>query len=201
MDDRDAFELAAPESTDAVGSYMRAIEICFRLLGADFTSNEGRHFSLALLFVDWMKGKPLAVLIRSRLGYLRRVGKKFTLAVEIRNVLKDVEQYARFEGPLFLACYADVLNEAVPSGLDRDKTQDIAMMMELGVSRVTEVSMMSLGLSRTSVVALSEHIVGDNLTPAESLEWIASHDIGALDLPALVVAEVLDASRRRANAS
>lgn len=197
VDDRDVLELAAPESTDAVSSYRRAIEICFRLLGADFTSNEARHFSLALLFVDWMKGKPLAVLIGNRLRYLRRAGKKFTLAVEIRNVLRDVEQYARFEGPLFLACYADVLNEAIPSGLEHDKIHDIAMMMELGVSRVTEVSMMSLGLSRTSVVALSEHIVGDNLTPAESLEWIASHDIGAFDLPALVVAEVLDTSRRR----
>ncbi|MFZ4892864.1 hypothetical protein ACL9RL_00280 [Plantibacter sp. Mn2098] len=198
-DHRDSFELVAPESLDAVSSYMRAIAICFRLLGADFTQNEARHFSLALLFVEWMKGKPLAVLIGSRLRYLRKAGKDFTLAVEIRNVLRDVEQYARFEGPLFLACYADVLNEAIPSGAEHDDTRDIAMMMELDVSRGTEVSMMSLGLSRTSVVALSEHIVGDDLTPAESLAWIASHDVRALDLPALVVAEILDVSRRRAN--
>ncbi|MGX1703410.1 DEAD/DEAH box helicase [Microbacterium sp. NPDC055357] len=195
---RDAFELPPPESYDAVDAYLRAIAICFRFLGADFTQNEGRQFALALLFVEWMKGRPLAVLISSRLRYLRRAGRKHTLAVEIRSVLKDVEQYARFEGPLFLACYADVLNEAIPSESKHEETRDIAMMMELGVSRVTEVSMMSLGLSRTSVVALSEHIIKDDLTPEQSLEWIASHDIGAYDLPALVVAEIANMTRRRA---
>jgi hypothetical protein len=196
---REEFELAAPESRDSVDSYVRAISICSRVLGADFTEIDGRHFSLALLFVEWMKGRPLAVLIASRLRYLRRVNKSFTLAVEIRSVLKDVEQYARFEGPLFLACYADVLDEALPAATERDETRDIAMMMELGVSRVTEVSMMSLGLSRTSAVALSEHIVSDDLTPEGSLAWIVSRDIRALDLPALVVAEVLHAARRRAS--
>ena len=60
---RDAFELPPPESYDAVDAYMRAIAVCFRFLGADFTQNEGRQFALALLFVEWMKGRPLAVLI------------------------------------------------------------------------------------------------------------------------------------------
>ncbi|GAA2841667.1 helicase-like protein [Leucobacter komagatae] len=196
---RDEFELAPPESYDALNSYIRAIQICFTFLGADFTSNEGRHYSLALLFVEWMRGRPLAVLIASRLSYLRRNGKKHSLPVEIRNVLKDVEQYARFEGPLFLACYSDVLNEAIPPDPGAEGSRDIAMMMELGVSRITEVSMMSLGLSRTSVVALSEHIVGDNLSPAECLEWISSRKIESLDLPVLVIEEVLNALHKRAN--
>ncbi|SMQ61607.1 Helicase conserved C-terminal domain-containing protein [Plantibacter sp. VKM Ac-1784] len=194
---RDEFDLAAPESTDAVDSYIRAIAICFRFLGADFTDVDGRHFSLALLFVEWMRGRPLAVLIASRIRYLRRARKEFTLAVEIRSVLKDVEQYARFEGPLFLACYADILNEALPQDVNGTETPDIAMMMELGVSRVTEVSMMSLGISRTSVVALSEHIVSDDLTPEQSVEWITSRDIAAFDLPTLVVAEIVQVARRR----
>lgn len=193
---RDLLELDAPESTDAVQSYIRAIDTCFQHLGADFTDNGGRHFALALLFVQWMRGQPLAVLIASRLAYLRRVGRKFSLPVEIRSVLKDVEQYARFEGPLYLACYADVLNEALPSGDNSSASQDIAMMMELGVSRVTEVSMMSLGLSRTSVVALAELVVADALTPAEALHWIVSHDVAAFDLPALVIAEIREVALR-----
>lgn len=197
--DREQLELAAPESRDAVESYIRAIATCYRVLGADFTDNDGRHFSLALLFVEWMKGKPLAVLITSRIRYLIRARKRVNLPSEIRKVLKDVEQYARFEGPLFLACYADVLNEAIPPSSEHDEARDIAMMMELGVSRVTEVSMMSLGLSRTSVVALSEYIVPDDLTPELSLAWIASRDIAALDLPALVVAEIQDVAGRRLN--
>lgn len=195
---RDRFELPPPESVAAVDAYKRAIATCAKFLGAKFGDNEGRQTALAILFVDWMKGRPLAFLISNRLRYLRRKGRTFTLAGEIRSVLTDVEQYARFQGPLFLACYADLLDEAIPPDHGSEAPRDIAMMMELGVSRMTEVSMMSLGLSRTSVVALSEYITRDELTPEQALEWIASRDISAYDLPALVVAEVTKVARRRA---
>ena len=38
---------------------------------------------------------------------------------------------------------------------------DIAMLLELGVNRVTELSLMALGLSRSTAVALSEFIIAD----------------------------------------
>ncbi|MCK8468275.1 DEAD/DEAH box helicase [Microbacterium sp. KSW4-16] len=196
--DRDRFELPPPESSHSVDAFRQAIAICNKFLGANFGDHEGRQTALAILFVDWMKGRPLALLISNRLRYLKRKGKKFTLPSEIRSVLTDVEQYARFQGPLFLACYADVLDEAIPATDQPDSPRDIAMMMELGVSRVTEVSMMSLGLSRTTVVALSEYITRDDLSPEQALDWIASRDISAYDLPALIVAEVTKVVRRRA---
>lgn len=195
--DRGRFELPPPESFDAVDAYKQAIGVCTKFLGAKFGDNEGRQTALAILFVDWMKGRPLALLISSRLRYLRRKNKKFTLPSEIRSVLTDVEQYARFQGPLFLACYADVLDEALPPHDETEAPRDIAMMMELGVSRVTEMSMMSLGLSRTTVVALSDYITADSLSPEQALDWIASHDVSALDLPALIVAEVTKVVNRR----
>jgi plasmid stabilization system protein ParE len=185
----EAFQLAPPESDNALQSYINAIDIIDRMLGGGFTALPARQFSLALLFVAWMRGKPLSLLISSRLNYLRSAGRAFKLPAEIRQVLTDVEQYARFQGPLYLACYADVLAVVSPND-DGEQRPDIAMMMELGVSRTTELSMMSLGMSRTSAVALSEHIIEDHLDPEGCVAWIQTHDLEALGLPALVVLEI-----------
>lgn len=193
---KESFELAPPESNDALDSYIRALSIINEYLGGGFTAVPGRHFSLALLFVDWMRGRPLSLLIANRLSYMRRSGRQFKLPNEIRQVLTDVEQFARFQGPLYLACYADTLATAMPTN---ESLPDIAMMMELGVSRTTELSMMSIGMSRTSAVALSEHIIEDELDPVECIAWIEDHDLEAIGLPALVVAEItraVDRSRR-----
>jgi hypothetical protein len=183
-------ELPPAESENAVTAYRAILDTINTHLGGDFTENHGRQFSLSILFVDWMRGLPLSHLIKNRLSYYERRGIKYTLPTEIRNVLTDVEKYARFQGPRYLACYVDTLAAARPSQ-DADAARpDIAMMMELGVSRTTELSVMSLGISRTSAVALAEHIVGDSLSPEECRAWIKEQDLEALGLPALIIADI-----------
>jgi hypothetical protein len=51
----------------------------------------------------------------------------------------DVEQIGRFHAPKYLSCYADLLSLAL--GEDdalRQSFPDINMMLELGVSRITD---------------------------------------------------------------
>lgn len=187
---RDDFELPLPEADGALDRYIEAVRLCAEYLGADFTQNPGRQFSLALLFINWMRGRPLSLLVSQRIRWVRQNRERLRLQHEIRTVLNDVEQYARFEGPLYLACYADVLDAAFPPAHGAAATPDIAMLMELGVSRTTEVSMMSLGLSRTTVVALAEHVIADDLTVEGCVEWLEQHDFEAMDFPALIVAEI-----------
>jgi hypothetical protein len=117
----------------------------------------------------------------------------------IRSVLDDVEQIARFEAPKYLACYLDVLRlhlrqQGTPL-VEIADLPDISLMLELGVSRPTEVSLMSLGLSRTSAIALSEFIIDDALTPAQCLQWLGARDLETLDLPVLVRREIEFVSR------
>lgn len=72
------------------------------------------------------------------------------------------------------------------------------MMLELGVSRMTEVSLMGLGLSRTSAVALSQVVIPDDLTPEQALAWLHEQVVEQLPVPVLVrsgIAEVLKLSR------
>lgn len=183
--------LPLPESADAASTYARALGLCDQELGSGFGPS-ARQFGLALLITNWMRGYPLARLITDRIGYLRRTNRPTRLPNEIRNVMRDVEQAARFKAPKYLACYADILNVHVSQAGREDLRiiPDISMMLELGVSRTTEVSLMALGLSRTSAVALSEFIIADDLSRDEVAEWVRTHQETEFDLPALVRREI-----------
>jgi hypothetical protein len=189
--DHRELRLELPEATEAVPTYARALGICDDALGSNF-GNELRHFGLALLIVKWMRGKALAELIVDRIDYLRRRNREIRLPAEIRSVLQDVEQVARFQAPKYLSCYQDVLalHRSVSGDDGTEQDPDITMMLELGVSRTTEVSLMSWGLSRTSTVALSEFIVADDLSREDAAMWLRSHAEVLLGLPALVRIEI-----------
>lgn len=189
--DPEPLALPLPESDDAVTTYTRALAICDHELGSSFGPS-ARHFALALLITHWMRGFPLARLIADRIDYLRRNNRSVNLPNEIRYVMRDVEQVARFQAPKYLACYSDVLNIYLreTGREDLEERADITMMLELGVSRTTEVSLMALGLSRTSAVALSEFIVADDLSREEAAAWIRENPEPQLGLPALVRREI-----------
>ena len=183
--------LAPPESTDATASYMRALALSSDELGADFGAS-GRQFQLALLITQWMRGYPLARLIAERIRYLESHEREYKLPNEIRGVMQDVEQVARFQAPKYLACYSDVLTIHLRQQDVGEAPQmpDISMMLELGVSRMTEVSLMALGLSRTSAVALSEFIVADDLGREDAAQWVMANRTLWAGLPALVRREI-----------
>jgi hypothetical protein len=184
--------LALPESSDAPDSYTRALGIVGEELGGKFGS-PSRQFALALLITNWMRGLPLARLIAIRIAYLQRNGRAYKLANEIRDVMRDVEQVARFQAPKYLACYTDVLAAHLRERGHEDVRDlpDVSMMLELGVSRVTEVSLMALGLSRTSAVALGDLIVADDLGRDGVAAWV-NENRGLLgSLPALVRREII----------
>jgi hypothetical protein len=183
--------LALPESTDATETYVRALGLCNLELGSDF-GTPPRQYALALLITNWMRGYPLARLIASRLAWLQRNNRPHKLPNEIRGVMRDVEQVARFQAPKYLACYADVLALHLRQRGDKQLSEppDISMMLELGVSRITEVSLMALGLSRTSAVALSEFIVADDLGRQQVTDWVNANRNVLQSLPALVQREI-----------
>jgi hypothetical protein len=162
-------------------------------LGADFGAGP-RQFALALLITNWMRGFPLARLIADRINYLERKKREYKLPNEIRDVMRDVEQVARFKAPKYLACYTDVLalHFQQQGRGEIPELPDISMMLELGVSRVTEVSLMALGLSRTSAIALSEFIIDDELGRDEVRKWVQQNRGVQQGLPALVRREIDD---------
>ena len=184
-------QLPLPEESDARERFQEALvrigATMTNAFGPPRSSEDRRKWQLANLIVNWMKGMPLARLIDQRLA----ADKKLTPATAIRNVMRDIESIARFHAPKYLACYADLLEVySKELGMKASAQADYAMMLELGVSRGSEVVLMSLGLSRTATVALSEFIGIDEWTRTEALEWLGAQNFDGLGVPVLLQREI-----------
>lgn len=187
-----------PESDDAVERYNKILTfINERLRGNIAASGAGtakRLWQLAFLTVDWMRGRPLSLLIRQREQFSARSnGAVQNLPALIRSVMSDVEEYARFKIPRFLRCYLGVLKEhahAANLGELVQNLPDLELWLELGVSVKTALSLMELGLSRTSAVEIFEAMTNTEMSPADVLEWLRDRDLETLDLPSIMKDEI-----------
>ena len=151
----------------------------------------------ALIVVEWLKGLSLSAIIRRRIEYHQRNNRSFRLPVLIRDTMNIVEETARFKAPKYISAYVDVLRMfLIEVGREDliDEDFDIGVALEFGVSSTTLLSLMELGLSRMSAVALYEKIARDDLDREGCLSWIASYgpNFVGMDLPNLIVRETLD---------
>jgi hypothetical protein len=192
--DPQTLPLELPTSENARLSYTKALSRCRDYLGTNRFGSDLRCAMLGILVRDWMRGYPLARIIEARIRFLRdeRKDPSYDRDTTIRSAMDDVEQIARFAAPKYLACYHDVhaffLREqgAEPS----IATDSLTMMLELGVSRPTEVSLMSLGLSRTAAITLSANLEAEVLTPEQALAWLHALVLDQLEVPVAVRREV-----------
>lgn len=185
--------LPLPEEPDARQRYQDALALIGQTMTTAFGLSpktgepDRRKWQIANLVVNWMKGMPLARLIE------QRATGKIPIARAIRDVMADIETVARFQAPKYLACYSDVLAAyAVERGIhDAGPSQDITMLLELGVSRPSEVVLMSIGLSRTATIALSQYVTVDSWTSPECVEWLTRQNIEGMDIPVLIQREIM----------
>lgn len=166
---------ADPSSNDAAKIYAGIFGRLCRRACPNLGPEGGRAFMLALLVTRWMRGFPLAHLIEDRIGYLKKRGGLSDAATEIRNVMNDVEQIARYEAPRGLSAYGDVLSQFLREVGRVELIQQIPqfnLFLELGVSIQTQISLIGIGLHRTSAIAVSELITSDQLTESQVLRWL-----------------------------
>jgi len=187
------------ESEDAFEGYVKILSRINKHLGSVFGPSP-RVRQLALLIVDWMNGYPLARIISSRQHYYEENGTQKHLPELIRNTMKDVEEFARFQGPKYLACYVDILKAYLES-TDRkeliERLLELNILLEFGVSQTTQLSLIGLGLSRSSAIAISEFITADSLQESACLDWLKENDWMAKDMPGLVKREVAEVLSRK----
>jgi hypothetical protein len=190
-----------PESDDAVDRYLAIFRFINDHLRADWaTSGDAgakRLFQLAILSVDWMRGKPLARLIsaRERINDRRAAAGQPSkkLHAIIIEVMTDVEEYARFKIPKYLRAFLDLLylhsRDAGLSDVIRH-LPDLELWLELGVSVRTQLSLMELGLSRTSAIEVFELMMNDEMDRGAALSWLRAANLPVLNLPELVKREI-----------
>lgn len=124
----------------------------------------------AVLLINWMKGRPLAFLIISSFKSYEKNEKykgKKKLKTVIRETMDNVEQFVRFKFAKDSSCYIDVLRYF----LERENRQDLVakipelnLWLEFGVSQKTHISLLALGLTRNTVVELSEFVPASQMS-------------------------------------
>jgi superfamily II DNA/RNA helicase len=184
-----------PEAQDATGeSYVHIIgRIGKHLSGEPLQLTWPR----AILVVNWMRGYTLARIISDNWNYWKTKSK--SLQSVIRSTMQDVEEYARFKFVKYASCYVDVLRYhfTISGNLNLiDRIPKLHIFLEFGASQQTQISLMDLGLSRVSAIALSEIIADTELDRAKCLGWISSRDVEALNLSPIILEEVKQVKNR-----
>ena len=190
-------EEVLPASAVSVDAYDRFVEIMKRINQYVFPVFQPDALIPlhALIVVEWLRGYSLAKIIRNRTDYQKKHGVDDDIAKVIRNTMELIEQTARFRAPKYFSAYLDVaklhLKKIGREDLIDDDI-DIGIALEFGVSTKTLLSLMEIGLSRISAVALYEQIARDDFDREDCTQWVkerADH-LEALELPRLVLREV-----------
>lgn len=183
-----------PHSSDAAELLALVFIRTNSYLGSGLGPNR-RAFGLAILVNNWMRGYPLRRIIDSLIKYYKVKDQTRKTPKIIRDTLNDVENIARFLAPKYLTCYNAVLSQYLHEIGRSDlleELQDFSLYLEFGASTITHISAMSLGLSRSSSIAIAEYLIGDKLTKEEILSNLREMDIYSLDLPKVIQKELLD---------
>ena len=178
-----------PESDDAVDIYNRILQRINTHLASVFSR---QAYRFAILIVNWMRGHSLQRMILSDVNWHKRKERKYKLSSLIRDTMRNIEEIARFLAPKYTSCYIDLLRWQLEShGLKSlaKEIPELHVWLEFGASQKTQLSLMAIGMTRTSAASLMELIVDDSLDEDAAVKWIRDHDLESSDLPRSVIAE------------
>jgi hypothetical protein len=152
--------------------------------------------------LSWMRGEPLAQLVREAVKYRVSVAKQSpkskseqaVVDAAIREMFTLIEQTIRFRLVQWAKAYVDLLKFALEAeGRPEMVAQvyDFSLALELGVSTKTGRSLVELGLSRITASAIAGLITDSSLAPDKVKAWIRAQPEEILSkLSSLIVAEL-----------
>ena len=142
--------------------------------------------SRAVLLVNWMSGKPLSYIIKRSYESYQRNNCSKSLPTIIREVMDNIENFVRYSFSKDSSCYIDILRYYLELQGRDDLIELIPQMnlwLEFGVSEKTHLSLLALGLSRSTVITLSEkYITNTHMTRNECLMWLRSLNLESLEI-------------------
>lgn len=182
-----------PHDTNAFYEYTKLVE----RIGQTISNYPSvLNVSRSVLLINWMTGKPLSYLIRkSYKSYQSNPNYKNakTLPVVIREVMENVENFVRFRFAKDSSCYIDILRYFLELHKRQDLLEDIpqlSLWLEFGVSQKTHLSLLSLGLSRNTVIELTTYIVNTQMSKEESLNWLREQNLEQLELSPIIIEDI-----------
>ena len=178
-----------PENDDAQERYMHIIgRISNYLSGDTYRLNAYR----SVLITNWLRGYSLARIISKNIEWNRRQDTGKSLASIIRDTMRDIEEYARFRFLKYTTCYIDILKFYLENNGNleaAEKMPQLNLWLEFGSSQKTQISLMSLGFTRTAAIELSDFMVREDLEREQCLQWLQSNNLHSLELPQAIIEE------------
>lgn len=148
----------------------------------------------SILLINWMKGKPLSYLIKKSFkSYENKERKDKNINVVIREVMTDIENFVRFRFAKDSSCYVDILRHFLKVNQREDLIQDIPQLnlwLEFGVAQKTHLSLLSLGLTRNTVIELSSFIANTEMSKEESLVWLKEQNLEDFNLSTIIIEDI-----------
>nr|WP_315142009.1 DEAD/DEAH box helicase [uncultured Flavobacterium sp.] len=182
-----------PVYPEDVNSYEEYIKLIGRIGKTLASFPPILNASRAILLINWMSGKPLSYLISSSYNSYKKKQPNISIDKVCRDTMEEVENFARFRFAKESSCYIDILKYFLNSVNRKDLVEripDLNLWLEFGVSQTTQLSLLSLGLSRNTVIALTEFITNTNLSKLESMEWLKNADLNKLDLSPIMIQDI-----------
>lgn len=190
-DDLDSLIPVYPEDENALDEYTKLVGRIGKTI-SKYPPQLNR--SRALLLIHWMSGKPLAYIIRlNQISYSKSKKSDKKLSSIIRNVMSEVENFARFRFAKDSSCYIDVLRyffEVTNRSDFLERIPQLNLWLEFGVSQKTHLSLLALGLSRSTVIELTEFITSSEMSNEECLEWLRNQDLESMELSPIIIEDI-----------
>ena len=94
---------------------------------------------------------------------------------------------------IVLSHYLDVLKyyfESINNSEAIKHIPPISLWLEFGASKSTQISLMSMGFTRTAALELSDLIVSDDYDKAKCINWFNRNDVHSMDISPTILQEV-----------
>ncbi|UWR03470.1 DEAD/DEAH box helicase [Ruegeria conchae] len=197
-----------PESDDAAPQLKQVFSRINEHMAFKF-GNDTYQWACTFTTLDWMGGKRIAQMIRGSIerykkNHPREADEDIPYASLIRSTFEIVETVARFLAPKYLSAYLDVLRLHFQ---EQDRLDDfpenlkLDLFLEFGVSTDTLLSLIGIGLSRTSAIELNEYLARSDMSKEEVAEFLRRGLWETYDLQNVVKREVRSTVQRNYSSS
>jgi replicative superfamily II helicase len=182
-------------------SYYR-LRAIFKVIEDLLIRSQNRSYEYhAFLATEWMKGSSLKELVSNKIERAQVKGDSDKINTAIRELFDDLESQLRYKYVKYTRIYHDILRAIlVERGMtaESETLLPIHLFLEYGAANQTLISLMALGLSRTSALLFKSYLsLRDELNVSESQSYLNSVNLERIDLPALCKAEVSRLRRTR----
>ncbi|EDM38887.1 DEAD/DEAH box helicase domain protein [Pedobacter sp. BAL39] len=123
----------------------------------------------------WIKENPLGYLIQEQVKYEQKENKFSSVNKCVRTVVDLIDGILTYKYAKYTKCYNDILEHYIQTIKADVKLINLSAYLELGACNPTTISLISLGLSRTTAIRLRILIGRNDLDRTACVNWLSQN--------------------------